>query len=147
MKEAMIVKLVMDNDVINRYNQYYFAHHPRAKKKQIEHPRHPSINQWCILPRLQMNALKQKWKKFGVWWINQLGYSDMKLDNFGMIVTVYFERKQRHDVDNQVPKFLLDAFTEAGFIVDDDDLRLRSLTLETGYDKQNPRTEIEIISY
>ena len=94
-----------------------------------------------------MNDLKQKWKKFGVWWINQLGYSNMRLENFDIVITVYFERRQRHDADNQVPKFLLDAFTASGFIADDDDSHLRSLTLKTGYDKQNPRTEIEIIEY
>ena len=29
-----------------------------------------------------MNALKQQWKQFIIWWINDLGYTDMKLDNF-----------------------------------------------------------------
>ena len=92
-----------------------------------------------------MNALKQKWKDFGVWWLTILGYKDMKLDSFDIVETVYFNSKRRHDVDNQVPKFLLDSFTEAGFIVDDDEKHLHSLTLKTAYDKENPRTEIEII--
>lgn len=69
----------------------------------------------------------------------------MKLDSFEIIITVFFDTKRRHDVDNQVPKFLLDAFTESGFIVDDDEKHLHSLTLKTGYDKKNPRTEIEVI--
>lgn len=94
-----------------------------------------------------MNALKQKWKQFGVWFIKELGYSNMKLDNFDIIITVFFETKRRHDADNQVPKFLLDAFTESGFIIDDDESHLHSLTLKTGYDKLNPRTEIEIITH
>ena len=143
----MSIKLIIDKEVIDKYNQYYFMEHPKATKKQIEYPRHPSINQWCILPRMQMNALKQKWKNFGVWWINNLGYSNMSLENFNITITVYFETKRRHDVDNQVPKFLLDAFTESGFIVDDDEAHLHSLTLKTGYDKQNPRTEIEITKF
>jgi len=92
-----------------------------------------------------MNALKQKWKDFGIWFIKDLGCQDMKLDDFDMIITVYFESKRRHDVDNQCPKFLLDAFAVSGFIVDDDEKHLHSLTLKTGYDKENPRTEIEII--
>ena len=62
-----------------------------------------------------------------------------------IIITVFFDTKRRHDVDNQVPKFLLDSFTESGFIIDDDENHLHSLTLKTGYDKDNPRTEIEII--
>jgi len=91
-----------------------------------------------------MNALKQKWKSFGCWLINELGYGDMKLDSIDIIFTVFFDTKRRHDVDNQVPKFLLDSFTKSGFIVDDDEKHLHSLTLKTGYDKDNPRTEIVI---
>ena len=106
------MKIIIDNNIIEKYNQYYLAQHPKATKKQIDKPRHPSINQWCILPRLQMNALKQKWKLFGCWLIKSLGYNDMKLDNFDIIITVYFDTKRRHDVDNQVPKFLLDSYTE-----------------------------------
>jgi hypothetical protein len=142
----MEIKIIINNSVIDKYNQYYFSQHPKAKKKQIEKPWHPSINQWCILPRIQMNALKQKWKLFGCWLINELGYSNMGLDDFDMIITVFFDSKRRHDVDNQTPKFLLDSFTESGFIVDDDEKHLHSLTLKTGYDKENPRTEIKIIS-
>ena len=66
--------------------------------------------------------------------------------NFDIVITVFFESKRRHDVDNQVPKFILDSFTESGFIVDDDEKHLHSLTLKTGYDKCNPRTEIEVIT-
>lgn len=53
--------------------------------------------------------------------------------------------KRRVDCDNTVPKFILDGFSESGFIIDDDGKHLHSLTLKTGYDKDNPRTEIKII--
>lgn len=138
------IKLILDNDVLEKYNKYYFFEHPRAKKKPIEKPYHPSINTWCILSRIQMNALKQKWKDFCVFWMKLEKLNDMKLDNFDITITVFFNTKRRHDVDNQVPKFILDGFTESGFIVDDDEKHLHSLTLKTGYDKENPRTEIEV---
>lgn len=138
------ILLILDNSVLEKYNTYYFKLHPKAKKIPIEKPQHPSINQWCILPRIQMNALKQKWKDFGCWWIRDLGLQDLMLDDFEMVFTTYFNTKRRHDVDNLSPKFLLDAFTESGFIVDDDEKHLHSLTLKTGYDKENPRTEIFI---
>lgn len=92
-----------------------------------------------------MNALKQKWKCFVIWWINELKLNNRKLDSFDILITVFFNTKRRHDVDNQIPKFILDGFTESGFIVDDDEKHLYSLTLKTGYDKENPRTEIQII--
>jgi hypothetical protein len=38
----------------------------------------------------------------------------------------------------------MDGFTESGFIVDDDGLHLKALTLKTDYDKENPRTEIYV---
>ena len=68
-KGAIDIKLILDNDVVERYNQYYFSQHPKAKKKQIEHAYHPSINIWSIKPRTQMNALKQSWKNFIIWWM------------------------------------------------------------------------------
>ena len=139
------IKLILDNDVLDSYNKYYFSQHPRATKKPIEHPYHPSINQWMILPRMQMNALKQKWKDFMCWWIKSEKLTNLRLENFDILFTIYFSTKSRHDVDNQVPKFILDGFSESGFIVDDDEKHLRSLTLKTGYDKENPRTEIEIV--
>lgn len=138
------IKLILDNKVLERYNTYYFLEHPRAKKKPIEKPYHPSINTWGILPRIQMNALKQKWKDFVCFWMKLEKLENKKLDSFNITITVFFDTKRRHDVDNQVPKFILDGFTEAGFIVDDDEKHLHSLTLKTGYDKENPRTEIEV---
>ena len=95
----------------------------------------------------ELNALKQKWKDFIVYWINDLGLQDKKLDNFEMIFTTYMPTKRRIDCDNTVPKFILDGFSESGFIVDDDGQHLKSLTLKTGYDKDNPRTEIEVITH
>lgn len=139
------IQLILDQDVLDKYNKYYFTEHPKAKNIPIEHPYHPSINQWCILPRIQMNALKQKWKDFVKYWMKLEKLENRQLDNFDIILTVFFNTKRRHDTDNQVPKFILDGFTESGFIVDDDEKHLRSLTLKTGYDKENPRTEIEII--
>lgn len=138
------IKLILDNDVLDKYNEYYFKQHPRAKKKPIEKPRHPSLNQWIILPRIQMNALKQKWKDFVCYWIKSEELDKEQLDNFEIIVTTYFDSKRRTDLDNHVIKFILDGFTESGFIVDDDSKHLHSLTFKAGYDKDNPRTEIEI---
>ena len=92
-----------------------------------------------------MNALKQKWKEFVKFWVKINKMDNRQLDDFDLIVTVFFNTKRRHDVDNQIPKFILDGLTEAGSIVDDDEKHLHSLTLKTGYDKENPRTEFEFI--
>lgn len=141
----MEYKLILDQKLIDEYSDYYFKIHPRAKKRPIEKPFHPSLNTWMILPRIQMNALKQKWKDMGVWWIKKLGYDGLMLDSFTAEVTVYMPTRRKFDLDNFCnEKFLWDSFTESGFIVDDNYTNLTSLLLRGGYDKDNPRTEIII---
>lgn len=136
------IQLIINQDILERYNEYYFRKYPKRKKVPIPRPIHESINTWMILQRPAMNNLKQRWKEFIVWWVDYLGLSDMKLQSFSMIFTTYMPTRRRSDPDNSVPKFILDGFTEAGFIEDDDGKHLKALTLSTDYDKDNPRTEI-----
>ena len=136
------MKLILDREVLDKYNQYYFTQHPRAHKEPISNPYHPSINVWFIMKRPQMNALKQTWKEFIIWWVKDLDLP--QLNKVQITFSIYFPTRRRHDVDNQVPKFILDGFVEAGLIPDDDGEHLTSLTLKVGYDKEHPRTEILI---
>ena len=138
------LNLVLDQKVLDGYNTYYFKKYPRRSKAPIEHPYHESINKWFVMQRPQMNALKQKWKEFCIWWIETLGYTNLKLDQFEMTCTTYMPTKRRIDPDNTTPKFILDGLSESGLIIDDDGKHLRSLTLKTDYDKERPRTEINI---
>lgn len=91
-----------------------------------------------------MNNLKQTWKEFIVWWMNDLNLSDMKIKRFNMSVTTYMPTRRRSDPDNCTPKFILDGMTESGFLYDDDGIHLKKLSLSTNYDKDHPRTEILI---
>lgn len=138
------LKLIIDNDIIERYEKHYFKLHPKAKKRPIEHPYHPSINTWMIMKRPMMNALKGKWKDFIIWFIEDQGYSNLHIEKCEMSFTTYFQTNRRHDADNTVPKFILDGFSESGFIADDDSSHLTSLTLQCFVDKNNPRTEITV---
>lgn len=141
---AKKIQLVIDNTTINEYEKYYFKIHTKANKKPIEHPYHPTINTWMIMKRPMMNAQKQRWKDFTVWYIDKNGYTNLKIKKCEMKFITYYGTNRRHDVDAATPKFLLDGFTESGFIVDDDYLHLSKITLECGVDKENPRTEIEV---
>lgn len=136
--------LVIDNSVLEEYNRYYFLQHPKAKKKPIAHPYHESINVWMIMKRPMMNALKQKWKDFIKWYITQLGFSELHIDKCEISQVVYYPTNRRHDIDNSVPKFILDGLTESGMIIDDDSRHITRLTLECYVDKGNPRTELTI---
>ena len=142
---AKKIKLVIDNQVLSEYEKHYFLLHPKARKKPIDHPYHPSINMWMIMKRPMMNALKQKWKDFIIWFIENQGYSNLRIEKCEMKFTIFYSTNRRHDIDNGVPKFILDGFSESGFIIDDDSRHLTTLTLQCDYDKNNPRTEIEVL--
>lgn len=144
MNEVKNMLLVIDTNTLERYERFYFRLHPKATKKPIENPYHPTMNIWMIMKRPMMNALKQRWKDFIVWFIKEQGYANLHIDKCEMKFTTYYRTNRRHDVDAASPKFILDGFTESGFIIDDDSKHLISLTLECYVDKEFPRTEIEI---
>ena len=89
------IKLVIDKDVLERYEQYYFELHPRAHKKPIPYPYHESINVWMIMKRPMMNALKQKWKDFICWFVNDKGYSNLHIDRCEISQTVFYPNNRR----------------------------------------------------
>ena len=139
-----IIRLIIDNNTLADYEKYYFANHPKAKKKPIENPYHPTLNQWMIMKRPMMNALKQKWKDFICWFIDNQGYSNLHIDKCEMKFVTYYKTNRKHDIDNSIGKFIIDGFVESGFIVDDNSEHIISLTLECYVDKDNQRTEIEV---
>jgi len=138
------IKLTIDEETLAAYEEHYFSIHKQAKKRPIARPYHESINQWMIMKRPMMNSLKGKWKDFIVWFIDQQGYSNLRIDKCELVFTTYFNTNRRHDVDNTCPKFILDGLCESGFIVDDDSTHVLKLTLMCGVDKSRPRTEIDI---
>lgn len=138
------INLTLTSDVLTVYEQHYFALHPRAKKKPIAHPYHESINQWMIMKRSMMNALKQKWKDFIVWFVGQQGYANLRIERCELSFRTYYGNNRRHDPDNSCPKFIIDGLCESGMLVDDDSRHVSKITLECFVDEENPRTEIMI---
>lgn len=137
--------LVFDLDTIEKYAQHYFREHPKARKYPISHPYHPSINEWMIMKRPAMNALKQKWKDFMVWLVNSQGYANLRIEQCDIEVFTYYQTNRPHDPDNSVPKFILDGLVDAQMIIRDDHKHVTSLMLRVGVDKERPRTEIKFI--
>lgn len=136
--------LVIDYGVIERYEEYYFSVHPRASRKPIQHPYHESINQWMIMKRPMMNALKQRWKDFIVWFVGDQGYANLHIQKCDIRFDTYYATDRRHDTDNSCPKFIIDGLCESGMLVDDDSKHLTSLMLVCHVDHDRPRTEITI---
>lgn len=139
------ILLTIDESVLERYNEHYFLVHTKAQKKPIQHPYHESINVWMIMKRPMMNSLKQKWKDFIKWFIEEQGYSNLRIEKCEIEQTVYYPNNRRHDADNSVPKFILDGLVESGMIVDDDSNHVTKLTLSCRTDIEYPRTELTII--
>lgn len=142
MSSQALISLIIDNDVLDRYCNYYFSIHPKAKKRPITQPYHESINAWMIMKRPAMNSLKQKWKDFIKWFIEEQGYSNLHIEKCEISQTIYYSTNRRHDLDNTVPKFILDGLVESGMIVDDDSKHVTKLTLRCETDNTHPRTEI-----
>ena len=147
MDSAETITLMIDNDTLSRYETYYFSIHKTAKKKPIKQPYHESINQWMIMKRPMMNALKQRWKDFIKWFVAEQGYANLRIDRCEIGQIIYYQTNRRHDADNTVPKFVLDGLVESGMIVDDDSKHITKLTLECRVDREHPRTEITITAY
>ena len=70
---------------------------------------------------------------------------DQPLSKATVKLTYYFKTHIRHDPDNYSGKFILDGLVKAGVIADDSFNNI-TLLLAGNYDKNNPRTEIEVTS-
>ena len=138
------IVLTIDNDVLEKYEKYYFSIHTRAKTKPISQPYHQSVNVWMIMKRPMMNALKQKWKDFVCWFVEEQGYTNLHIEKCEITQIVYYPNHRRHDADNSVPKFILDGLVLSGMIIDDDSEHITKLTLECETDIEHPRTELHI---
>ena len=138
------IKFIIDRSTIKKYNLYYFTQYPRRKKEPIVSPIAPSLNQWGIMKRPQANHLKQCWKDFIVWLVQDYNLSNKKIDKCQIVVTYYFRTKQRRDADNYTIKFIGDGLVASGLLEDDDFSHIESLTIMGGYDKNCPRTELTI---
>lgn len=139
------IKLEINNETVDKYTKYYFNAHPKARNAPIKQPYHESINKWMIMHRAAMNNIKQRWKDFIIWYINNEGYANLMIDKCKIVQTIYYGNNRRHDPDNSVPKFILDGFVESGFLVDDDNHHIKALTLICEVDEKSPRTEFLII--
>jgi Holliday junction resolvase RusA-like endonuclease len=138
------VKIIITNEIIEKYYEYYFGIYPRRKVRNITNPIPPSLNVWMVMPRFKMNAQKQAWKEFGAWLVGYYRLENMKIDKCQIIIEYFFDSKRRHDADNYTPKNLFDSFTVSGLLIDDDFNHVESLTIIGNYSKDNPRTEIRI---
>ena len=107
----------------------------------------PSNNKFMGRGSRGLTMEYQKLKKQWAWDIKaSVGRNKPKqaLEKSIVTLTYYFKTKHERDPDNYSGKFILDGLVNAGVLVDDN-FNCIELRLRGGYDKKNPRTEIQII--
>ena len=114
------MKIVI-NDIPPSNNQYMGNSHNFNEYSQEKKRWH-----WLI-----KSALKEKPKK--------------PIEKAIVKITYYFKTNHRRDPDNYSGKMLLDPLVREGVLVDDS-FKVVTLVLSADYDKEKPRTEIEIRS-
>jgi Holliday junction resolvase RusA-like endonuclease len=140
------IKVIIDKNVIEKYNNHYFSKYPKRHAIPIEKPIPPSLNRFTAMTRIAQNAVKQKYKEFSIWLASYYKIANLNLSNLKIVFTFYFADKRRRDFDNLMltPKFIDDGFVEAKVFVDDSGDILKIQFENFQYDKENPRVEIEI---
>ena len=140
------IELIIDQKIIDEYNDAYFRQYPRRKKKPIVKPIPPSLNRFIAMKRMQQNSTKQKYKEFSCWLANYFNIANLNLGKAKIIFTFYFPDHRRRDFDNLMltPKFLDDGWILSKTLKDDNGENLMLEFREFRYDAKNPRLVIEI---
>lgn len=144
MKITETIRIIIDNEMVNKYNEIYFDKHPRRKKPPIDKCIPPSLNIWGNMTRNQKNKLKQDWNDFGEWVVEQNGLSNKGIERCRMSWNYYFPTKHRRDCSNTTPKQIEDSLVSSGLLLDDNYTIVNPLILQIFYCKEYPRTEIVI---
>ena len=85
--------------------------------------------------------LKKQWEE--MIWLLCRPVPTSPLEKVNVTITYFFPDKRRRDPDNFNGVFILDGLVKAK-IIKDDNFDCITLHLKGEYDKNNPRTEIEI---
>lgn len=89
------------------------------------------------------SAEKTKWELLIK--VAALGVKKAQLAGVVVRIVYYFPTKTRRDPDNYSGKFILDGLVKCG-VLRDDNFGCIDLQLEGRWDKERPRTEIEILA-
>lgn len=136
------IKIIIRQQDVDEYNKQYFDLHPRAKKKRIDGPYHPTLNWYMTANNLSVNNKKQDWKNFIIFILNKYGLCDLRIGRCKVEYRTYLKARRKRDVDNITPKFIFDGLVEGGFLVADDIEHVVELTTSGGYDSEDPRIEL-----
>jgi hypothetical protein len=140
------IKIIVDNKIIEKYNQYYFSKYPKRRKVPIDNPIPPSLNKFTSWKRIQQNSVKQIYKEFVIWLASFYHIDNLMLDKVFITYIYYFKDHRRRDMDNMMlsPKFYNDGLVISRTLADDNANMLEIKFESFKYDKENPRMELLI---
>ena len=133
-----IIEIDFTEELLEEWIKEYFKQHPRATKRPIKYSSHPSINEWCVLKRPEMNSLKQHWKEFTIFLVKHYELEDLHIKKCKCEYIIYQPTKRDRDLDNISPKFILDGLTVkdgCGLLESDSYTCVTKLTLSCEYKK------------
>lgn len=116
----------------------------RAQKIHLHYPRYSAVVKQVrgARERMGLQSGQKQWQALCAAYCRPKPSEPIK--KCVVRITYYFRTKQRHDPDNYNGKFILDGLRAAG-IIEDDSFKNVELQLCGSHDKENPRTEIEVI--
>ena len=103
----------------------------------------PSLNKWSRMHWTKTAEIKKRWEA-NIYYTSFSQRPKLPYKYAKVIITYYFKTRQRHDLDNYVPKFILDGLVKARIILDDRAEYIGMTELIQEYDKENQRTKIKI---
>jgi hypothetical protein len=92
------IQITFTEELRQEWLKVYFKQHPRARKEPIQYCTHPSINTWCILPRISMNTLKKNWGDFTKFVIEKQGLSMKGISKCECTVVIHQPTKGRAEM-------------------------------------------------
>lgn len=140
----MKYKIVIDEEVLNKYKDFYFLKYPKRRVFPIKKTIPPSFNYFTSIKRIVQNSLKQQYKEFSIWLANYYNIADLNINKAKITYRFFFKDHRRRDFDNLLltPKLINDGFVEAKVLIDDNGENLSIEFMPFEYDKENPRVEM-----
>lgn len=104
----------------------------------------PSLNRFAGRKNVhEYRREKDRWRDM-VAWLAMVIRPEKPFEQATVRITYFFPDSRRRDPDNYAGKMILDGLTAAGVIADDSFFCIR-LVLDGEVDRENPRTEVEVI--
>lgn len=135
-REKDEIKIVFDQEGLDKYLKHYFKLNPRKRKSYIDSPMVRSLNKMLVITnRVVQNTYKQAYKDYTQFIVKEQGLEMLGISGADLEVQLTFPTKTRHDIDNFTIKEVADGFTEVGLIIDDSYEYIRSIKTTARYEK------------